>query len=101
MAMTHRRITQFSVFDSSRKAPLEGRSRTICFFGVVSSRALAQPKSLAVEISSGHSRRGESAENGVVNGTGIDAIDSDVCHGPQGLFLLCGRPTIWDSPIHI
>jgi len=38
-----------------------------------------------------------------VNGTGIDAIDPDVCHSPQALFLLCGRTTVGysDSSIHM
>ena len=43
---------------------------------VVSSRALAQSKSLTLEICLGHPQAGESAENGAVHGTGIDAIDS-------------------------
>ena len=46
------------------------------FLGVVSSCALAQSKSLTLEICSGHSRTGKAAENEVKNGTGIDAIDS-------------------------
>jgi hypothetical protein len=46
------------------------------FFCVFSRSALSHSRFLAIEITSGNSRSGESVENRVVNGTGIDSIDS-------------------------
>ena len=56
MAMTHWRTTQFSVRIEWEGAAGGEISKNL-FFGAVSSCVLAQPKSLAVEIIPGHSRR--------------------------------------------
>ena len=58
------------------------------FFGVVSSSALSYSIFLAIEITSGISRRGESVENGLVNGTGVDSIDSTFGMDLSACFLI-------------